>query len=178
MRRTPLAVALLFGLTAPALAQMGPPGGMQPMPPGQMPMQPVPPGVNPETGARPGNVIGTGMSLPTSNRASNIDSGDTRSVIAPRLPSPDVGQNAGPRAQLMAARQALAAGQTGAAQEALERAETRLLDRSVVPSRANLPDRTPLVTMVGQARRTLATGDRNTTMQMIDQILARMGGPG
>jgi hypothetical protein len=40
------------------------------------------------SGARPGNEIGTGQSLPTSNKASNIVPSDTGSVIAPRLPAP------------------------------------------------------------------------------------------
>ena len=38
--------------------------------------------------ARPGNDIGTGQSLPTSDRASNITPDDTRSALSPRLPSP------------------------------------------------------------------------------------------
>jgi hypothetical protein len=121
--------------------------------------------------ARPGNVIGTDQSLPLSSNASNITSADTRSTIAPRLPNPDVGPGAGPKQLLMAARQALAANQTGAAQEALERAETRALDRSVAPSRAGEPDSGRFVRQIGDARRALATGDKATTMQMIDAAL-------
>ncbi len=41
--------------------------------------QAVPPGVDPETGARPGNDIGTGESLPLSDKAGNIAPGDTTS---------------------------------------------------------------------------------------------------
>ena len=41
--------------------------------------QGVPAGADPETGARPGNVVGTGMSLPMGSRASNIDQMDTHS---------------------------------------------------------------------------------------------------
>ncbi len=51
---------------------------------------------DPVTGARPGNVIGTGQSLPLSDKASNATSSDTRSVIAPRLPTPSVGDDSTP----------------------------------------------------------------------------------
>lgn len=121
--------------------------------------------------ARPGNDIGTGQSLPLSNYSSNITSSDTRSTIAPRLPSPGVAPGAGPRQFLMAARQALAANQTGAAQEALERAETRALDRSVAPSRANAPDAGRMVQQISGARHALATGDTAGAMQMINAAL-------
>ncbi len=46
--------------------------------------QGVPPGANPQTGARPGNEIGTGQSLPRSNNAGNIGPQDTQSSIAGR----------------------------------------------------------------------------------------------
>src|SRR5690348_11620523 len=91
----------------------------------------VPPGANPETGARPGNEIGTGMSLPLSDKAGNILPEQDGSSIAGRLPPPPLEENASVRDFLVAARGALAAGRTGEAQEALERAETRALDRSV-----------------------------------------------
>ena len=55
---------------------------------GQPVSQALPAGIDPATGARPGNDIGTGSSLPMSNRSSNISPGDTTSVIAPNLPSP------------------------------------------------------------------------------------------
>ena len=59
--------------------------------------QQLPPGVDPETGARPGNEIGTGSSLPLSDKASNITPQDTTSTIAPNLPSPAVGPDASVR---------------------------------------------------------------------------------
>ena len=123
------------------------------------------------TGARPGNEIGTGQSLPMSNRASNNAPADARSVIAPRLPDPNVSPDAGPEQYLMVARQALAAHQTGVAQEALERAETRALDRSVAPSRANDPNGEKLIQQITDARNALATGDTGTAMQLIDRAL-------
>jgi hypothetical protein len=130
--------------------------------------------INPATGARPGNIPGTGESLPLSDKASNATAGDTSSVIAPRLPTPSVGDDAGPRAFLQAAERALILGRTGEAQEALERAESRLLDRDVAPSRAGEPSAQPLVTTVGNARQALAAGDRDGAMRLITDALQRL----
>src|ERR1700739_2777569 len=100
MRSLALSVTMLVGLIAtPVFAQTGIP----------LNQQGVPPGANPATGARPGNEIGTGMSMPMGTHASNIDSGDTRSTIAPNLPSPQVGPNAGPADYLRAAEASLQA---------------------------------------------------------------------
>jgi hypothetical protein len=119
-------------------------------------------------GARPGNQIGTGQSLPLSNRASNIIDGGAHGVIAPRLPAPasdDV------RNLLADARQALAAGHTGEAQEALERAETRLLDRSVPIGDQNIPASNSLVKAVSAARQALGSGDTQRAVHIIDEAL-------
>ncbi len=128
---------------------------------------------DPVTGARPGNVIGTGQSLPLSNKASNAMAGDTQSLIAPRLPTPIVGDDAAPRAFLEAAQRAITVGRTGEAQEALERAEARLLDRSVAPSRAGTPSEQPAVAQVGEARRALAAGDRARAQQLVTEVLSQ-----
>ena len=90
-------------------------------------------------GVPPTSAYRGGAGSPFSNRASNITGNDTRSVIAPRLPNPDTTGDS-PRDFLVAAQRALAAHQTGAAQEALERAQTRILTRSTDPSMANAPD--------------------------------------
>jgi hypothetical protein len=58
---------------------------------------------SPGTGARPGNVIGTGSSLPRSDNANNITPGGTHSDIAPNLPSPPIGENATSRDYLASA---------------------------------------------------------------------------
>jgi hypothetical protein len=129
---------------------------------------------DPVTGARPGNVIGTGQSLPLSDKASNATAADTHSVIAPRLPTPSVGEESSPRQFLEAAQRALTLGRTGEAQEALERAESRLLDRTVPPSRADQPSQQPVVSQVGDARRALAAGDRAQAQQVIATILSRL----
>lgn len=127
---------------------------------------------NTATGARPGNVIGTGMSEPTSTRSSNIDGADARSTIAPRLPMPSVAADASPQQLLAAAQQALRQHRTGAAQEALERAETRLLDGSSMASGAAMPSDNPMVKQVSGARMALGRRDVNGANQMIADALA------
>ena len=133
--------------------------------------QGVPAGANPATGARPGNEIGTGMSLPMGNKASNIDQSDTHSSIAPNLPSPPVGQNANAVDYLLAAQSALASGRTGEAQQSLEMAQTRLLDRSVPQAQTNNPSDNPAIAQISQALKALAAGDRAQSMQLIQSAI-------
>ncbi len=108
--------------------------------------------------APPTDAYRGGAGSPRSSHASNIGPSDTRSEIAPRLPDPATASNT-PEAYLTAAQSALASGKTGAAQEALERAETRLLSRSTDPSAAASPADMPMVQRIGQARQALATRD-------------------
>ncbi|HVC59692.1 MAG TPA: hypothetical protein VND19_04915 [Acetobacteraceae bacterium] len=187
MRSTFLSAALIASLIAPALAQTGTAPGMAPAyrPTGAAPAYPsaatapaypqaataVPPGANPVTGARPGNDIGTGMSMPMGNRASNIDQRDMRSDIAPNLPSPQLGPNASPADYLRAAQSALASGRTGEAQQALEQAQTRLLDRSVSYGQTNNPSDNPAVAQISRALHALAAGDRARCLQLIQAAL-------
>ncbi len=131
---------------------------------------------NTPDGARPGNIPGTGNSLPTSNNASNIDRSDTRSPIAPRLPAPGLADGSSPSDFLNAAKSAIQRNRTGEAQEALERAETRLLDRST-PQGANPLDTNPRIQDIRNARDALANGDRVRTVQIINQVLASLGAP-
>lgn len=123
------------------------------------------------TGARPGNEIGTGQSLPLSNNASNILPSDTGSVIAPRLPSPNVSDSSGPRDFLIAARAALASNRTGEAQEALERAESRSLAGNVLASDINTPSQQTAIRNITLARQALASGDKGAAIQAIDVAL-------
>jgi len=150
MRR---AAAFLILLCSPAMAQL---------PQSQPPQT--------EDGARPGNIIGTGMSLPRSNTASNLNAATTHSDLAPNLPAPDADTLPD---LLAAARRDLAAQQTGAAQEALERAETRALDRSIPAGTQNIPDDGRMVARISQARQELAAGDLRGAMQIIDGIMVR-----
>lgn len=133
--------------------------------------QGVPPGANPATGARPGNEIGTGMSMPMGSTASNINPTDTRSEIAPNLPSPAIGENASAPDYLDAARKALAAGRTGEAQQSLEMAQTRLLDRSVPLFQTHTPSANPVVSQISQALQALAAGDRAQCMRLIEAAM-------
>ena len=89
---------------------------------------------------------------PLSRVASNIVPADTHSVIAPRLPAPPLSPNATAAQFLRVARTALHRHATGEAQEALERAETRLLDRSTAPTAADTPDSAPAIHLITQAR--------------------------
>lgn len=162
MRSLALSFTVLAGLAAaPAFAQSA------------VPMTPhgVPAGANPETGARPGNDVGTGMSLPLGTHDSNITPSNTRSTIAPNLPSPQIGPNAAATDYLRAAQRALQAGRTGEAQQSLEMAQTRLLDRSVPQGQTDNPSDNPAVTQVSQALKALAAHDRMQAMQLIDSAI-------
>ncbi len=109
---------------------------------------------------------------PTSDHASNIIGSDTSPPIAPALPSPDLAPGSPPEAFLHAARSALATGRTGEAQQAMEMAETRLLDRSTPLFQTNDPSSNPLIKQIGDARRALGSGDRATSMKLLDEAIA------
>ncbi len=108
---------------------------------------------------RPGHEPGVGDSFPASDKASNITAGDSRSVIAPRLPAPTGGPNGSAGSFLADAQRALNAGQTGRAQEALERAQTAMLQRSVPATQADMPDQSSDIMQVTAARDALAHRD-------------------
>jgi hypothetical protein len=123
-------------------------------------------------GARPGNEIGTRSSLPLSPNASNITPSDTTSTIAPTPPEPAVGPDAGVSALLASANQSIASGQTGTADEALEQAETQILQRSVPQIQTDYTNNDPVVVQIGQARQALGNRDNAGATQIINQILA------
>jgi hypothetical protein len=122
-------------------------------------------------GARPGNVIGSGQSLPTSPHAGNINAAGSPGMIAPRLPTPAISEDANPRRYLLAAQAALNANHTGMAQESLERAETRVLSRSVVATTMGQPIESALAQQIHGARDALGAGNRGLALQQIDAIL-------
>jgi len=154
MRYAGLATAALLGMTVvSALAQ-------------------APPMLDTTAGARPGHEAGVGDSLPRSDKASNIVPADTRSNIAPTLPASALGENAGPNDYLKAARASLVAGRTGQAQQSLEMAETRALDRSVAQDQATVPSNSPLVSAINDALHALGGGDRAHAIQLIDRALS------
>jgi hypothetical protein len=119
---------------------------------------------------------------PLSRRATNINQQDTRSVISPSLPAVPVGPNADATQYLQAAQSALSRGRTGEAQEALENAETYLLNRSVPQGAVNQPDQSPAVNNVSSALQALGAGDRGQAMNLIQQAITMtqtaMNGPG
>lgn len=118
---------------------------------------------------------GTGQSGPASTKASNIDSANTKSAIAPHLPAPDVAQGSPPEAYLRAAQRALAKKNTGRAQQALEMAETRLLTRSTDPAQANQPAQDPAIQNVTRARKALASGNIQEAQAAIQSAIAGLG---
>lgn len=110
-------------------------------------------------------------SQPSSDRASNIAGAAAAPEVAPSLPVPDVGPNASAQDWLNAARAALALGHTGAAQEAMERAQTRLLDRSVPLFQTRQLSTHPAIPLISDALRALGAGDRETAMRDLDKAL-------
>jgi hypothetical protein len=162
-----------YGQPAQPYAQPAPqtyaPPAAYPLAQGYAPPPPAYAPPDSETGARPGNVIGTGNSLPRSDNAGNLNAATTHSDLAPNLPAP-----VGPetvRDLLLTARQDLMTHQTGAAQEALERAETRALDRDITPGTQHIPDQSPLIAGIAQARDALGNNNINGAIAVIDQVL-------
>jgi hypothetical protein len=154
MRSIKFALAALLGLTAmSALAQ-------------------APSPLDVTSGARAGHVPGVGDSLPKSDKASNIVPADTRSDIAPTLPQSAIGADGTPNDYLKAARASLVAGRTGQAQQSLEMAETRALDRSVLQDQASVPSNSQLITHINDARHALGGGDSVGAIAFIDLALA------
>ena len=91
--------------------------------------------------------------------------------LAP-LPVPAVAEEAAPSAFVTAARTAIAVGRLGEAMEAIERAESRVLIRSVRPSRAGVPSDQALVRLLAEARGALGQGDRAGALAMLAEVLA------
>lgn len=127
------------------------------------------------TGARPGHEPGIGESLPRSDNASNILSGNGRSGIAPTLPKAAIGEDGASRDFLVAARVALVAGRTGQAQQSLEMAETRSLDRSVPQGQTGVASDSTLVGRIRDARHALGKGKHAEAIALIDLALAGRG---
>jgi hypothetical protein len=91
-------------------------------------------------------------------------------VLSP-LPSPGVPESGRASDYLRAAQSALVAGRNGAAQEALEMAQTRMLDRSVSQGQTNNPSDNPTVGQIAQALQALAARDRANCLRMIQAAI-------
>ncbi|MGE0226128.1 MAG: hypothetical protein AB7F35_24295 [Acetobacteraceae bacterium] len=146
--------AVLLGSLAPAVMAQGTPATGASMP-----------------GAMPPNETGAGGSQPMNSQASNIVPQDSAGTFAPGLPTPPLSENARPTQFLRSAQGALAAGRTGEAQQALEMAQTRLLDRSVPLGQTNDPSRNPAVREISQALQALGSGDRTSSMRHIQAAI-------
>ena len=167
MRTLLLTSVAAFGLAlaAPAMAQnTGTTPGTPTIPPPHKLMREG--AMNPSTGARWGHTPGIGESLPMSAQASNIQPQDTRSIIAPSLPVPPIGDSANTAQFLNAARNALARHRTGEAQEALERAMTARLNGDALRGKSPTDDR--VINQIQAALDALA----NHHFAMVDQHIA------
>ena len=109
---------------------------------------------------------------PMSNAASNLPGQPQASPnFAPSLPTPEVSGDK-PSEFLKSARRALAAGRTGEAQQAMEMAQTRMLDRSVAMGQTGVPSRNPTVLQIQQALDDLGRGDRAASLQKLEAAIA------
>jgi hypothetical protein len=93
-------------------------------------------------------------------------------TVRPALPSPDVPPQTGRTSDyLRYAQGALAAGRNGEAQEALEMAQTRMLDRSVPMLQTNNPSDNPTVGQISQALQALAARDRASCLRFVQAAI-------
>jgi hypothetical protein len=93
-------------------------------------------------------------------------------IVQSPLPSPNLSEDVKPSDALRAAEAALAAGRPGAAQEALEMAQTRMLDRSVALGHTNNPSDNPTVEQISRALQALAAHDLEDCVQLIRTAIA------
>lgn len=124
------------------------------------------PGMVDEGAAPPTTAYRGGAGSPLSTRATNLTPSARPEALGSRLPDPNAAGST-PRDLLEAAQRLLGQGRTGAAQEALERAETRVLSRTTDPSMASQPDQAAMVQNIAQARRALGARDVNGAKQAI-----------
>jgi len=106
-----------------------------------------------------------------STQASNILPADTQSVIAPALPTPAAADDISPERLLRDARNALEHRQTGLAQEALERAETRILNWTMPEGATNAPIHSRVVKVLAHARHALGRNDITGAQAAVAQAL-------
>ncbi len=100
-------------------------------------------------------MLGMALATPALTPAFALDNAAAPSAAR----QPDPGLNASPTQLLQAAQQAVQHHRGPAAEAALSEAETRLLTRSVVPSQADTPDRSPAVQDIVGAREAVAHRD-------------------
>ena len=91
------------------------------------------------------------------------------------LPSPGLTESASPEDLLRHALAAVVQNRRGEAQEAMEMAQTRLLDRSVPLGRTRDSSDSEAVRQISSARKDLSDGDRAATVQHIEDALQVLG---
>jgi hypothetical protein len=123
-------------------------------------------------GALPGNDVGTGSSLPKSPNASNIEPGDTKTSIAPTSPVPSLSADASVQQLLCYGAEAIKTGKTGTGEDALEQAESAVLDRSVAHTQTAYASDNQFVQTIDQARMALGADDRGKADAIITQLLS------
>lgn len=117
---------------------------------------------------------GAAPSEPFARHASNINQSDVRSDIAPALPKPSVGPDAGPAGYLRAAEHALQRNQTGLAQNSLEMAETRLLNGSVIRNPKAPPTNSRAIRCIDTALNDLSRHDLQGAEQQTRSAMPRI----
>lgn len=119
--------------------------------------------------APPTSAYRGGVGSPLSTHATDLTP-SRGEKIGSRLPTPPTTGDT-PRDLLAAAQRSLDHGQTGAAQQALEMAETRVLSRTIDPSMANQPYPASMVASISQARQALGKRDIAGAKQAITMAL-------
>jgi len=119
--------------------------------------------------AQPIDLLGSPTVTAPPNNAAPSDTGPPTAHPLPELHLP---ADEPPRTFLEAARRALEAGRMREAQEALERAETWLLNGSAAHVQAGSPESEHAVLDIGATRRALAAHDRQGAIRAIDDALA------
>jgi hypothetical protein len=119
-----------------------------------------------------------GAAPPIGSAGITLARDDTRGTVLPPLPLPPGGEEQRASDYLKAAQGALAAGRTAEAQQALEMAQTRILDRSVPLRQTNNPSDNPTVMQISQALQALTARDRATCMQLIQTAIGSASAQG
>jgi len=96
---------------------------------------------------------------------------EERAAIVSPLPPPSVDDNARPSEFLRAAQTSLIGGRTGETRQALEMAQTRMLDRSVPLFQTQNPSEDRAVRLIAQALEALTTGDREACIRLIQDAI-------
>jgi hypothetical protein len=109
------------------------------------------------------------ITLPAAALAQPYD-GHGGTVLSP-LPAPDLPETGRPSDYLRAAQSALVAGRTGEARESLERAQTRMLDRSVPMGQTNSPSDNPTIGQISQALQAIGARDRASCLRFIQAAI-------